>query len=493
MDRIINVKVGGNYLSKDNKAAGVRGEGNVTKLRITFDAGWDGFAKTVTFFDALGKNPVKRTLTADITENLAEDARIYLVPIPAEPMAETGELTFIIDGYIDGKRQRSIADKLVVKDAPNTDTASEPVDPTPSQAEQLQKQYDGIMGYIQSAAIARNQAEQYKNEAKGYAQQTSEDAEEAKANAETSLLAKNEAEQSAAKAENAVGKTNYIGENGNWYTFNPETQTFTDSGVDARGYIPKKGTDYYTPEEKQELIDEMADTYATQQDLSDTRQQLVDGDIEVGFAKTAGTSDVAVMDEKGNHIDEHYASNDRVDTVESIAKGANQAVPFANYRTMINALNAVQDPDKYNIGQNIYIRTVNVPDLWISGVTTVIPDDAHIYTTDENFVNELNEKGYVWLDMFQLSQLETQKANLTNCATKEELRNVDNKVGEIISGATLVHTAQNADRALFDWNGNDIHLHYATKTEVGEIETALDEIITLQEALILPDAEEVEF
>ena len=48
----------------------------------------------------------------------------------------------------------------------------------------------------------------------------------------------------------------YIGENGNWYTFNPETQAFADSGnkaVAKDGYTPVKGEDYWTPEEEAEM------------------------------------------------------------------------------------------------------------------------------------------------------------------------------------------------------------------------------------------------
>ena len=110
MDRIINIKVGGNYLSKDSKNAGVSGEGNVTKLRITFDEGWDGYTKTVTFWDARGNNPVKRIEGIDLIEDITKDTRTYLTPIPPEPLAIAGELTFVIDGYAEGKRQRSISD-----------------------------------------------------------------------------------------------------------------------------------------------------------------------------------------------------------------------------------------------------------------------------------------------------------------------------------------------------------------------------------------------
>ena len=144
MNRIINVSVGGNYLKKDKKCAGVRGEANVTRLRITFDNGWDNYAKTVTFLDARGQNPVNVVLGVNLLEDITKDERVYLVPIPAEPMAVSGELTFIIEGVLDNKIQKSFADRLEVKDAPNTAGAVNAVDPTPSELAQLQTEIEFI-------------------------------------------------------------------------------------------------------------------------------------------------------------------------------------------------------------------------------------------------------------------------------------------------------------------------------------------------------------
>ena len=220
MDRIINIKVGGNYLSKDSKNAGVSGEGNVTKLRITFDEGWDGYAKTVTFWDARGNNPVKRIEGIDLIEDITKDTRTYLTPIPPEPLAIAGELTFVIDGYAEGKRQRSISDKLVVKESPITDNAEEPTDPTPTQAEQLQSQIDHFLEDVQKAVIARDETKAYKEEVESIADDVHSDAEAAK--------------QSAQEAEISVGKTSYIGENGNWYAWNGESKEFYDTGVKAQ-------------------------------------------------------------------------------------------------------------------------------------------------------------------------------------------------------------------------------------------------------------------
>lgn len=67
-----------------------------------------------------------------------------------------------------------------------------------------------------------------------------------------------------------TGRSPYIGENGNWFEFNDETQSFVDSGVVAQGipgeegkqgekgedgYTPIKGTDYFTEGDISEIVD----------------------------------------------------------------------------------------------------------------------------------------------------------------------------------------------------------------------------------------------
>ena len=155
MDRIIEVKVCGNHLSKDNKRAGVKGEANVTKLHITFDEGWRHYAKEITFFDAYGKNPTKVILCAQMFEG--EDD--YLVPIPAEPLAESGMMTFVIDGTLDNKIQRSLSDNLEVYDVPDTTGAKNAVEPTPDDLQQMQGEIEYIKGNVMRAIEAREAIE----------------------------------------------------------------------------------------------------------------------------------------------------------------------------------------------------------------------------------------------------------------------------------------------------------------------------------------------
>ena len=49
----------------------------------------------------------------------------------------------------------------------------------------------------------------------------------------------------------------YIGENGNWYTFDASREGFADSGVCAIGRTPQKGTDYWTETEKDEFVQDV--------------------------------------------------------------------------------------------------------------------------------------------------------------------------------------------------------------------------------------------
>ena len=284
MDRVINIKVGGSHIVKDGKIAGVTGEGNVTNLRITFDEGWRDYSKTVTFWDARGENPVKRVETIDLIEDITKDALTYITPIPPEALTIAGEISFVIDGYSAGKRQRSLEGKLVVQHSPSTDNAGEPTTPTPTEPEQWQEQIEHIKGTIQNAAISEQNAKTSEDNAKLSEANAKNSADSALTSLNQAKEYAEDAEESADRAENAIthqpiigngywhiwstqteeyvntgikaqaGSEVYIGENppdtadviidpdgesaiyapfigenGNWYTFNPETQTFTDS------------------------------------------------------------------------------------------------------------------------------------------------------------------------------------------------------------------------------------------------------------------------
>ena len=204
MDRLIEVKINGHHLSKDNNVAGVQHESNATVLRIEFDPTWDGLAKKVTFWDARGLNPVERILTTDLLEDMAQSTRIYLCPIPGEAMAEAGRLEFVVDGWKDGVRPRSLSAQLTVKPAPKADNAGQPEDPTPSMAEQLQGQVDAMMGELQVAVTAKEDARASAEEAAASAANIKASEDAAKASAEAAAASAGEAAASADEAASSV-------------------------------------------------------------------------------------------------------------------------------------------------------------------------------------------------------------------------------------------------------------------------------------------------
>lgn len=106
-----------------------------------------------------------------------------------------------------------------------------------------------------------------------------------------------------------------------------------------------------------------------------------------------------------------------INEVDSIAKGANQALSFASYAAMVTEFNSLDD-DVYNVGQNIYIRTLEVPDLWISSVEST--STTYTYVDDATFVSGLDTNGYVQVGYYRLSALETQKVDLTNYVTNTD-------------------------------------------------------------------------
>lgn len=171
MERTIKLRIDGSYLRRSSDFGGVTGEGNATRLHLSFDGSWEGLTKSVTFYNARGENPVKLILTIEeITDNAGLE---YELPIPKEPLAYEGVMTYVIDGWIAGRRQRSVCGELEVRYAPPGE-GEDSTDPTPSQAEQLQSEIDGMLG----AFI------EYRDDAAQSAQSASESAEAAQAASE---------------------------------------------------------------------------------------------------------------------------------------------------------------------------------------------------------------------------------------------------------------------------------------------------------------------
>jgi hypothetical protein len=124
----------------------------------------------------------------------------------------------------------------------------------------------------------------------------------------------------------------------------------------------------------------------------------------------------ALMSAKQNITDNTLNTTNKtvagaINEVNSIAKGANQAIGFGTYADMIDHLSA-QGKGSYRLGQSIYITTLGVPDLWISEILDTAV--TYTYTSDADFIATLGLNGKVQVGHYCVSALETQKVDLTN-------------------------------------------------------------------------------
>ena len=94
----------------------------------------------------------------------------------------------------------------------------------------------------------------------------------------------------------------------------------------------------------------------------------------------------------------------------NIAKGRNQALAYADYATMIEALNEM-DNEQFKTGQNIYIGTVGVPDLWVYSIEPI--QHNFTYVSDEDAVEMLKNNTTIKVGFYRLAMLEGQKVDLT--------------------------------------------------------------------------------
>ncbi|MBQ6698319.1 MAG: hypothetical protein IJN09_04695, partial [Oscillospiraceae bacterium] len=223
MNEIINIKINGNTLTKDYSTAGVAGDANNMKLRIEFAENWDGFAKTIRFWNANGEDAVDIILGVNLLEDILTSSRVYITPIPGEAMTEAGTCTFSVRGYKDGVLKCSVDGELNVMPSMRTSDVNEPADVTPTQAEQLQAEIEGILpditAIMQEAKAAEENAETSAENAatsevsaKNAAEEAKKYANDSEANLSGALGAAKRAETAAESAESSANEAKETGE-----------------------------------------------------------------------------------------------------------------------------------------------------------------------------------------------------------------------------------------------------------------------------------------
>lgn len=148
--------------------------------------------------------------------------------------------------------------------------------------------------------------------------------------------------------------------------------------------------------------------------------------------------------------------------VDNRFNGANKAVAYDSYQVMIRSLNELYSWDHFVVGQNIMIRTLNVPDLWVSEVRANTAKVMYKYTTDEDFVAELAANGKVHVGFWVISQLETQKVDLIEI--EERLSALGFREGSVALDYTPTSTISNVIKRQGNYVLLDLQIDYGRDT-----------------------------
>jgi hypothetical protein len=149
--------------------------------------------------------------------------------------------------------------------------------------------------------------------------------------------------------------------------------------------------------------------------LNQIDEALLESETQSAYAKQQGDyakEEATKVDEIVDYVVQTSdEANEKADTAISIAKGANKALDYLDYANMIANFNAFEK-NKFNTGQNIMIKKLNVPDMWIYQLSEEYK--PYTYTTDEEVINLLLSDVGFQVGYYVLSALETQKVDLTD-------------------------------------------------------------------------------
>ncbi len=259
------MRVTGDSVALDGAVAGVQGSGNVDKLVVRFDPAWEGLAKTALWRDAHGEAAGEpKVFTAEMLVDPTQSQLDYILLVPPEALRWAGQCALVIEGWKDGALGRTVTQEFQVVAAP---PASQGTPVTPTQAQQLQSEIEGLIGNVTQEAQA---AKAYKEEAGAYrdaarqeadraAREAGHAADSAQAAADRAKAAEEtysralevagdcrdyaqEAADSAQEAGNfaqaaqeAAGRGPYVGESGTWLVWDGAQGVYRDTGVPAQG------------------------------------------------------------------------------------------------------------------------------------------------------------------------------------------------------------------------------------------------------------------
>lgn len=140
------------------------------------------------------------------------------------------------------------------------------------------------------------------------------------------------------------------------------------------------------------------------------------------------------------------ALEDKLATVEALAKGRSRAISYAN-NAAANAGLAAMSNTELQVGDSIYIGSTQVPDWYVAEVVANKGSDT-LPTSGTTF-NDTYTIGY-----YKLYQLETEKVDLSNYYAKSEVDNLinTNSIGSATFSDNIIGFKNKAGAQVFTVN-----------------------------------------
>ena len=119
-----------------------------------------------------------------------------------------------------------------------------------------------------------------------------------------------------------------------------------------------------------------------------------------------------------------------VKPIEDKLKGLQMAVVLDNYSDVVDTFNAYNKSDgTFHLGQTVYVREKEVPDLWISDI--VDTKKEYTYTNDDDFVRDLNDDNIIQIGCVIVSPLKDE-AILDDYANASDLAATNAQVQSLL-------------------------------------------------------------
>lgn len=136
-----------------------------------------------------------------------------------------------------------------------------------------------------------------------------------------------------------------------------------------------------------------------------------DANKSVKYATDAGK---ATNDSAGNKITDTYATKNELS--EGLA-GRATTKTYENYQAFVAAMGLLPKSE-LKVGDNIYIKKLDVPDMWVTAVNAT--STSYTYTNDQAIINALDTTSGLTVGYFSFSKLETEKVDLSTYQTKTD-------------------------------------------------------------------------